>query len=205
LGSECDTLARQNRASKNGELMLILLEQFYIRDNKEWLGSSKINISFQFATKDVVVDKSVGTFTGIKDNMSLPVRDIVVLPLTKIEDYLTIALNAMELDRAEGIMAKMPAILEYTKGVFGKIPLPGVSTLTNTAADAVSNIVNLAASLNEDDTIMRKVYSLIADEKRYPGFDADHYLSTGRLEIKEDGYEGKDPTRAILKIIKPVQ
>ena len=188
---------------RNGESILILLEKFYIRDNKEWLGSAKINVSFQFSTKDVIIDKSIGTFTGIKDHMLLPIREVVILPLTKIEDYLTISLNVMELDRAEGIISKIPTILEYTKNIFSKVPLPGVPAIANTAADAVSNMVNLAHSLNEDDTIMRKVYTMIADRNRYPDFNDEQYLYSGNLEIKEDTYSGKDPTSAVLKVTKP--
>lgn len=70
--------------------------------------------------------------------------------------------------------------------VLDKVPIPGVGAVGSIVTGIVGDIVNLVASLNDDDVIMREIVSYLVEKDRYPGFDDKRYLNAGWLTIKED-------------------
>jgi hypothetical protein len=71
--------------------------------------------------------------------------------------------------------------------VLDKVPIPGVSAVGSIVTGIVADIVNLVASLNDDDdVIMREIVSYLVEKERYPGYDDKRYLNAGELTITED-------------------
>lgn len=187
---------------KVGDEILVILEGFHIRDNKEW-GSAEINVSLQVATKNYTKDITIGTYTDIKDNDELITNAIVLLPSTKIEDHLNIAVNAIELDRAEGVFSKVPQIMEYIKKLSEQVPIPAVPAAVKTASEVVASIVNIAGLINTDDTILHNIASYVIDEEKFPNLPEHFYLREGTLRLSETETENVDnPTTISLKVIK---
>jgi hypothetical protein len=185
---------------KAGDEILVILEGFHIRDNKDW-GSAEINVSLQVATKNYTKDITIGTYTGIKDNDELISNAIVLLPSTKIEDHLNIAVNAIELDRAEGVFSKVPQIMEYIKKLSEQVPIPAVPAAAKTASEVVAAIVNIAGLINTDDTILHNIASYVIDAQKFPNLPEDFYLREGTLTIVETE-NVNNPTTISLKVIK---
>ena len=184
---------------KKGDTIIILLEKIHIGDNKEWRTASKINVSFKFLTQKQEVDKSIGTFTDVQDRQDLSIENLVILPPTKMENYLTVTVNVMELDTAEGLLSKMPNILDKARGVMGKLPLTEQFTVP---LDAVGQAVNFAASLNEDDVILKKQISFFVDKTEYSDLPADRYLYTGKYDFVSDDEKDEDRTHITLRFLK---
>lgn len=183
-----------------GDEILVILEGFHIRDNKEW-GSAEINVSLQVATKNSTKDITIGTFTGVKDNDQLVGNPIVLLPSTKIEDHLNISVDAMELDTAEGIFVKVPQIMEHIKKISEHVPIPGVPTVVKSASEIVASLVNIAGLINTDDTIIHNIASYVVDELKFPGLHDEFYLREGSLEVLEKK-KIANPTKISFRIIK---
>lgn len=182
---------------------MILLKKINIGDNKEWFKAAKINISFKFEVDGTEHEKSLGTFTDVKDHSDLSISNIVVLPPTKIENYITITVNAMEIDQAESLLSKIPIILEGAKEITGKLPIP--ENLTNAPFDIIGHAVNIAAALNEDDVIMRKQISFFV-EKKYPELPPDRYFYTGNYDfVSEEEKKEENCSHVILKFVKASQ
>lgn len=188
---------------KNGDTIMVLLEEIHIGDNKEWGKAAKITISFKFESKDLQFDRALGTFTDVRDHQNLSVNNLVILPPTTIKDYLTITVNVMEIDSAEGLLSTVPTILAGAKGITEKFPIP--KTLTEIPFDIIGSAVNLAARLNEDDVIMRKQTSFFVDEQKYPDLPSEKYFYTGSYEFVSDEEKEKDRSHIILKFIRPEQ
>ena len=185
---------------KAGDEILVVLEGVHIRDNKEW-GSAEINVSLQVATKSGVKDMTLGTFTGIQDDDNLISNPIVLLPSTMIEDYLNIAVNAIELDRAEGLFAKIPQIMEYIKKLSENVPIPGIPAAVNTASEVVASIINIAGLINSDDSILHNTASFVIDEEKFPGLHDELYLREGTLSLNEKK-KVTNPTSVRINVIK---
>jgi hypothetical protein len=174
---------------KEGDYVMVILKEFYIGDNREWwINSAEVNISFEFSTgTDKSVNKIFSTFTKVKDHTSLPIKNIVLLPPIKIRDHFSITVNAIELDASEATNIKsiMDTAGKVIDKVLDKVPIPGVDAIGSVVTGIVADIVNLVASLNDDDVIIREIVSYLVQD-RYPGFDPPRWLTEGELEIKED-------------------
>jgi hypothetical protein len=177
-------------ALKEGDYVMVILEEFYIGDNEEWwVNSAEVNISFEFSTgTDKTVSKIFSTFRKVKDHTTLPIEHIVLLPPIKVKDYFSITVNAIELDVPEATRIKsiMDTAGKVIDKVLDKVPIPGVGAVGSIVTGIVGDIVNLVASLNDDDVIMREILSYLVEKGRYPGFDDERYLNAGWLTIKED-------------------
>jgi hypothetical protein len=188
---------------KAGDEIIVILEGFYIRDNKEWVGEAEVNIALQVATKNFTKDVTIGTFTNVKKRDELIKAPIVLLPPTKLEDILNIAVTAIELDTANGVFTKIPQIMEYVKKISEHVPIPAVPTAVKAVSEIVAAIVNIAGLINTDDTIIHNIASFVIDKEKYPGLHEDFYLKAGPLKIREEGdAEGERPTEIVLKVIK---
>lgn len=185
---------------KAGDEIIIVLDGVHIRDNKEW-GAAEINISLQVSTKSFTKDVTIGTYTGIEDDDELISEPIVLLPSTRIEDHLNVAVTAIELDRAEGIFSKVPEMMKAIKTISEHIPVPGVPAAVKTASEIVASIVNIAGLINTDDAILHNSASYVIDEEKFPGLDEKFYLKAGPLVIRESN-EHKEPTAIYLNVIK---
>jgi hypothetical protein len=177
-------------AFKEGDYAMVILKEFYIGDNREWwVNRAEVNISFEFSTgTDKTVSKIFSTFRKVKDYTNLPIRDIVLLPPIKIEDHFSITVNAIELDAPDNTQIKsiMDTAGKVIDKVLDKVPIPGISAVSSIVTGIVADIVNLVASLNDDDVIMREIVSYLVEKERYPGYDDKRYLKAGELTITED-------------------
>jgi hypothetical protein len=169
-----------------GDYALIILKEFYVGDNHEWwLNDAEVSISFEFTTgAKNTISKIFSTFQGVPDHAKLPMKDIVLLPPTKVEDYLSLGVNAMEID--SGDSSKLKMIMDTAKTVadkvLEKVPIPGVGAVGAIVTGIVGDIVNLIASLNDDDVIMREIISFVVSDG-YPALP--NHLKEGELTIKE--------------------
>src|SRR5688572_9807669 len=124
---------------KSGDEVIVVLERVYVRDNKEWVwGNAEMNISFQVATKNFAKDLTIGTFTDIKSDTELIENPIVLLPATKLEDHLNIAVTAIELDTANGIYSKIPNIMKSIYTLSEYVPIPGFSAGVKSAGEVMA-------------------------------------------------------------------
>ncbi len=176
-------------AFKEGEYAMVILEECYIGDNREWwVNGAEVSISFEFSTgTDKTVSKIFSTFKEVKDHTTLPIKDIVLLPPIKVKDYFSITVNAIELDAHDATKIKsiMDTAGKVIDKVLDKVPIPGVSAAGSIVTGIVGDIVNLVASLNDDDVIIREIASYLVQKDRYPGFDDKRYLKVGELTITE--------------------
>jgi hypothetical protein len=175
---------------RDDEFVMVLLKEFYIGDNREWwINGAEVNISFEFSTgTNVSVGKIFSTFREVPDHEKLPLKNVILLPPTQVKDHFSITLNAVELDQHEATRVK--SILD-TAGkvidkVLDKVPLPGANVVGSLVTGIIADIVNLIASLNDDDIIIREIATYIVDETKYPGFAEDQYLGVGDITILED-------------------
>jgi hypothetical protein len=187
---------------KSGEEVIVVLERVFVRDNNEWIwGDAEINISFQVATKNFAKEITIGTFTGIKPNSELIENPIVLLPATKLEDYLNIGVTAIELDRVNGVYSKIPDIMKSVNTLAGYVPAPGFSAGVRSAGDIVASIVNIAGLINTDDSILHATSSYVIDNETYPGLRDNFYLRAGLLKLEEKGVT-ENPTAIWINIMK---
>lgn len=176
-------------AFKEGDYAMVILKEFYIGDNKEWVFDGEVNISFEFSTgADKTVSKIFSTFTKVKDHTNLPIKNVVLLPPVKVKDHFSITVNAIELDASDNTAIKsiMDTAGKVIDKVLDKVPIPGVGAVGSVVTGIVGDIVNLVASLNDDDVIIREIVSYLVEKERYPGFDDERYLKAGELTITED-------------------
>jgi hypothetical protein len=175
-------------AFKEGDYVMVILKEFYIGDNREWVFDGEINISFEFSTgTDKTVSKIFSTFRKVKDHTNLPIKDIVLLPPVKVKDHFSITVNAIELDASDNTTIKsiMDTAGKVIDKVLDNVPIPGVGAIGSIVTGIVGDIVNLVASLNDDDVIIREIVSYLVEKDRYPGFDDKRYLKAGELTITE--------------------
>jgi hypothetical protein len=206
----------------NDSEILVLLKEFKIGDNHEpWIkGDAEVSVTFQISTgtqeRQVSVSKVLGTFKEVKKNSLLPPTDVLLLPRTKVQDHLSITVDAVELDQPE--YSRISKLLELINNVIQKVPIPGVDSAASIINNLAGAIVNLISALDDDDVIMREVSTHIIDKKTYgQNFPEGKYLKTGLmlLEEKLDNRTRKllayinqkkldqvEPTRVILQIVK---
>jgi hypothetical protein len=175
-------------AFKEGEYVMVILEECYIGDNREWWVNGEVNFSFEFSTGTDKISKIFSTFRDIKDHTKLPIKNIVLLPPIKVKDYFSITVNVIELDAGDATKIKsiMDTAGKVIDKVLDKVPIPGIGAVGSIVTGIVGDIVNLVASLNDDDVIIREIVSYIVEKDRYPGFDDKRYLKAGKLTITED-------------------
>jgi hypothetical protein len=177
-----------------GDYLMVILKEFYIGDNREWwINSAEVNISFEFSTgTDKIVNKIFSTFTKVKGHKSLPIKNVVLLPPIQVRDHFSIALNVIELDASEATNTKsiMDTAGKVIDKVLDKVPIPGVDAVGSIVTGIVGDIVNLVASLNDDDVIIREIVSYLV-QNRYPALP-EMWLTEGELEIKEDMSKTKE-------------
>jgi hypothetical protein len=174
-------------AFKEGDYVMVILEECYIGDNKEWwVNGGEVNISFEFSTgTDKTVSKIFSTFTKVADQENLPIKEVVLLPPIKVRDHFSITVNAIELDASEATSIKsiMDTAGKVIDKVLDKVPIPGAGAVGSIVTGIVGDIVNLVASLNDDDVIIRQIVSYLV-QYRYPDFPERH-LTAGELIITE--------------------
>jgi hypothetical protein len=204
----------------NDSEILVLLKEFKIGDNHEaWIkGDAEVSVTFQISTgtqeRQVTVSKVLGTFREVKKNSIMPPIDVLLLPRTKVQDHLSITIDAVELDEPE--YSRISKLLELINNVIQKVPIPGIGSAASIINNLAGAIVNLISALDDDDVIMREVYTRFIDETTY-GENFKNYLKTGPhlLEEKLDRrtrellaytnqkkIEEVEPTRVILQVVK---
>jgi hypothetical protein len=206
----------------NDSEILVLLKEFKIGDNHEpWIkGDAEVSVTFQISTgtqeRQITVSKILGTFSGIKKDSTLPPRDVVLLPRTKVQDHLTITVDAIELDEPE--YSRISKLLELLNNVIQKVPIPGVDSAASIINNLAGAIVNLISAIDDNDVIMREVSTNIIDEMTYGhNFPSEKYLKTGLLLFEEKldnetreslaytnhkKIDQVQPTRVILQVVK---
>lgn len=183
----------------NDSEILVLLKEFKIGDNHEpWIkGDAEVSVTFQISTgtqeRQVTVSKVLGTFREVKKNSILPPTDVLLLPRTKVQDHLSINVDAVELDEPE--YARISKLLELINNVVQKVPIPGIGSAASIINNLAGAIVNLISALDDDDVIMREVYSRFIDETTYGENFKEKYLKTG-LHLLEEKLD--DRTRELL-------
>jgi hypothetical protein len=206
----------------NDSEILVLLKEFKIGDNHEpWIkGDAEVSVTFQISTgaqdRPVIISKVLGTFKGIKKNSLLRPTDVLLLPRTKVQDHLSMTIDAIELDRHE--YSRISKLIELISNVVQKVPIPGLDSAASTINNLAGTILNLISALDDDDVVMREVSTLIIDKLTYgDNFPSEKYLKTGLLVFEEklDDRTRKllahtnakeshkiEPTRVILQIVK---
>jgi hypothetical protein len=206
----------------NDNEILVLLKEFKIGDNHEpWIkGDAEVSVTFQISTgtqeRQISVSKVLGTFIRVKKNSTLPPTDLVLLPRTKVQDHLSITVDAIELDQPE--YSRISKLLELINNVIQKVPIPGVDSAASIINNLAGAIVNLISALDDDDVIMREVATRIIDETTYgQNFPKEKYLKTGLLLFEEKldnqtrellalinqkRIDQVEPTRVILQVVK---
>jgi hypothetical protein len=206
----------------NDSEILVLLKEFKIGDNHEpWIkGDAEVSVTFQISTgtqeRQISVSKVLGTFIGVKKNSTLPPIDVVLFPRTKVQDHLSITVDAIELDQPE--YSRISKLLELINNAIQKVPIPGVDSAASIINNLAGVIVNLISALDDDDVIMREVSTRIIDEATYgKNFPKEKYLKTGLLIFEEKldnetrellAYMNQkkidqiEPTRVILQVVK---
>jgi hypothetical protein len=206
----------------NDSEILVLLKEFKIGDNHEpWIkGDAEVSVTFQISTgtqaHEVSISKILGTFKGIKENSRLPPSDVLLLPRTKVQDHLSITIDAIELDQQE--YSRTSKLLELINNVIQKVPVPGLDSAASVINNLAGAILNLVSALDDDDIIMREMSTHIIDKHTYgDNFPSEKYLKTGLLVFEEKFDDrtrkllmhttGKEinkiePTRVILQIVK---
>jgi hypothetical protein len=95
--------------------------------------------------------------------------DVLLLPRTKVQDHLSIIIDAIELDQTE--YSRISKILELINNIIQKVPIPGLSSTASTINNLAGTILNLISALDDDDVIMRETSTYIIDKKTY----GDHF------------------------------
>jgi hypothetical protein len=206
----------------NGNEIYVLLKEFKIGDNhKPWIkADAEVSVTFQISTgtlaRQVSISKVLGTFKGIKKNSLLHPSDVVLLPQTKVQDHLSITIDAIEFDQYE--YSRISKLLELINNVVQKVPIPGLDSAASVIDNVAGTILNLISALDGDDVLMRETSTLIIDKLTYgDNFPSGKYLKTGLLvyEKKLDDRTRRllahanakeshkiEPTRVILQIVK---
>jgi hypothetical protein len=206
----------------NESEILVFLKEFKIGDNHEpWIkGNAEVSVTFQISTgtqeRQVSVSKILGTFKEVRKNSLLHPTDILLLPRTKVQDHLSITIDAVELDQPE--YSRISKLIELINNVIQKVPIPGVDSAASVINNLAGAIVNLISALDDDDVIMREVSTRVIDETTYgENFPKGKYLKTGLVYFEEKldnrtrellayinqkKIDQVEPTRVILQIVK---
>jgi hypothetical protein len=110
----------------HGDKVMILLREFYVRDNlKDPIISedtSTITLTGQIKTGSRKIDIPIGSFDGVRDNFKVAINEAVILPLTEIEDFLYITINAIKDNDLAKANDKIQKSLTFVNNVIQIIP-----------------------------------------------------------------------------------
>lgn len=201
----------------HGDKVMILLREFYVRDNlKDPIISrdtSTITLTGQIKTGFQKIDIPVGSFDGVRDKFKVAINEAVILPLTEIEDFLYITINAIKDDDLAKANDKIQRSLTFVNNVIQIIP--GVAPVASPVVTLGADLINLIIALSPEQALIRESMTFMVSGPRYEDVKNVERIKTGLLYICEDGYklheDGKyyrngevgDPTRIILELIKP--
>ena len=210
----------------HGDSILILLREFYIRDNKTnpliRKDEASVTVSFHIKTGDKSIDVNLGTFDKVtdsdkvRDGLQIPVENMLVLPLTEVSDYFVVTTNAIKDNDLKAASDKITKILDFATSVANKIPGPGTSA--SPIISLTGSLINLVVALSPEQALINDSATFLVSGDRYKQVSSVYKLTTGLLYIVEKGYSvnddgtfvdvqgnSADPTRIVLEIIKPAK
>lgn len=136
---------------------------FKIGDTHEpWIkGDAEVSVTFQMSTgtqaRQVNTSKVLGTFKGIKKNSLLHPTGVLLLPQIKVQDHLSIAIDAIELDQHEYFRISKP--LKLINNAIQKVPIPGL--------DSASFVINSSAGTKFLHGIVLTLFVRLLNDHKY--------------------------------------
>jgi hypothetical protein len=202
----------KGNAVTHGDEVIILFRDGYIRDYRRFHDDANINISFGINTSGKTFAYSLGLMQ-IQLGRVLPVKNKIILPVTKVEDYFSITANVIQQSKIKQAQEKISQVIGTTKNIVGNIP--AIATAGSAAVGIVGDIINLIVALSPESALISEERVYMVDETRYPNIGLE-YLRFGRFDLFEDGYYYKDgkywnqqndrleePTRLSFELTKP--
>src|SRR5579872_4455165 len=178
---------------KWGTKVMLLFKGGFIRNKK---GSFRfidedhayINISFSIKTGNNTFSPTFGT-QKVKTNVPLPMQNLVLMPLTPIEDYFSITVNVIEENELQAAQQKISQIIPSANNIAGKIPVIG--STASTAIGMIGDITNMIVALSPENAVINAHKTFIVDRNNYPDIDME-YLKLGTMDFVESGSKHKD-------------
>jgi hypothetical protein len=214
--------APQGNAVMHGDEVMVLFRGGYIRNHRRFHDDAHINITFSIKTGNNSYSYTFGTFEVDLDK-PLPFQNVVLLPLTKVEDHFSIVINMIQESALKLAQSNISQTLTVANNIIANVPVIGIAG--STAIGIIGDLISLVISLSPENALISEGNTYIVDQKRYPhiidkqlypnsGLD---YLRLGTLIFYENGYYyqgGKfyedssmkqgNPTRLVLELIKPM-
>jgi hypothetical protein len=170
----------------------------------DWL-QSQVSLAFQFDTGGRMINGiPISPFSNVEPNEELyiPKGGIVILPRTKVEDYLTVSIKAASTSM---IMSRIEEVQKFAQlsTKIGQVVLdPATAPLAYGAVGLVGDIINLAIALNKPSALVDDQKRFIIDRQRYPTVELDE-LFPGKLEAHGSDINNKpNKTTLELEVIK---
>ncbi|HXS59500.1 MAG TPA: hypothetical protein VN703_01660 [Candidatus Sulfopaludibacter sp.] len=196
----------------HGDEVIILFRDGYIRDYRKFYDDANINISFGISTGGKTFSYSLGLMQ-IQLGQFLPIKNKIILPITKIEDYFSITANVIQQSKLKQAQEKIDRSLGTVNTIVGN--MPAIATAGSAAVGIVGGIINLIVALSPESALISEERVYIVDKNRYPDIGLE-YLRFGKFDLFEDAYYYKDgqyynlqndrpeePTRLSFELIKP--
>jgi hypothetical protein len=196
----------------HGEEVIILFRDGHMRDYKRFHDDADINISIGISTSGKTFAYSLGLMQ-VQLGKVLPVKNKIILPITKIEDYFSITANVIQQSKLKQAQEKISQLLGTANTIVGNIP--AIAIAGSAAVGIIGNIINLIVALSPESALISEERVYMVDDSRYPNIGLE-YLRFGRFDLFEDNYYYKDgryynqqndrpeePTRLSFEIIKP--
>lgn len=89
----------------------------------------------------------------------------MLLPGIKVQDHLSITIDAIELYQHE--YSRIFKLLELINNAIQKVPIPGLESASSVINNVAGTILNLISALDDYDVIMPEASTLIVDKLRY--------------------------------------
>jgi hypothetical protein len=105
----------------HGDEATILFRDGYIRDYRKFQDDADINISFEISTGGKTFAYSLG-LVKIQLGQLLPVKNKIILPVTKIEDYFSLTANVIQQSKLKQAREKITQVLGTANTIIGNVP-----------------------------------------------------------------------------------
>src|SRR6476469_6829603 len=172
----------------HGDEVIILFRDGHIRDYRKFHDDADINISFGISTSGRTFAYSLGLMQ-VQLGQALPVKNKIILPITKIEDYFSITANVIQQSKLKQAQEKLSQVLGTANTIVGNVP--PIATAGSAAVGIVGSIINLIVALSPESALISEERVYIVDETRYPNIGLE-YLRFGRFDLFEDNYYYQD-------------
>jgi hypothetical protein len=119
----------------------------------------------------------------------IPLKDIVILPPTQIQDYFSLSVNMIStsdlMAAAKDISSVMSSVTDIVKSnpVGGSIPATSVGIM--------GDVINIIVALSPETSLINNQRSYLVDQGKYPENDDMTYLMLGKMDVYENYGDNK--------------